>query len=362
MNKIIINYILKNFIKTFLIIVSVFYCFGIILNLFEEIEFFKNIEVNILTPLLLTCIFIPSVLIKILPFIIFISSMWFMVKLRNSRDLLALKIYGFSNLKIFMILALTSFILGWIILILVNPITSSMSKYYEQTKSSFSRDIDHLVTFNKNGLWIKENLSNKQRIISAEKPEGFDLINVTIFHLNEDSSLIEKIISKKVNIKNKKWLLEDVEIFRPSNGILIGKKYNSYRIDSIYDYEKITSLFKNFDTMSFFDLSINFKKLLERGYNKQFLTESFHVMLSLPFFLCLMTGLASIITMNTLKRTENIKFIIIGLVISVIVFYFKDLSMALGQTNRIPLLLAIWAPIIALSLFTTVGMLQINEK
>ena len=92
MNKIIINYILKNFIKTFLIIVSLFYCFGIILNLFEEIEFFKNIEVNILTPLLLTCIFIPSMLIKILPFIIFISSMWFMVKLRNSRDLLALKI------------------------------------------------------------------------------------------------------------------------------------------------------------------------------------------------------------------------------------------------------------------------------
>ena len=46
MNKIIINYILKNFIKTFLIIVSVFYCFGIILNLFEEIEFLKNDKRN----------------------------------------------------------------------------------------------------------------------------------------------------------------------------------------------------------------------------------------------------------------------------------------------------------------------------
>ena len=41
-----------------------------------------------------------------------------------------------------------------------------MSKYYEQTKSNYSRDIDHLVTFN-NGLWIKENLLNKQRIIAA---------------------------------------------------------------------------------------------------------------------------------------------------------------------------------------------------
>ena len=36
-------------------------------------------------PLTLTGIFIPSMIIKILPFIIFISSMWFMVKIRNNR-------------------------------------------------------------------------------------------------------------------------------------------------------------------------------------------------------------------------------------------------------------------------------------
>ena len=57
----------------------------------------------------------------------------------------------------------------------VNPITSSMSKFYEKTKSDYSRDIDHLVTFNKNGLWIKENLKSGQRIITAAKPEGQNL-------------------------------------------------------------------------------------------------------------------------------------------------------------------------------------------
>ena len=51
-----------------------------------------------------------------------------------------------------------------------------------------------------------------------------------------------------------------------------------------------------------------------------------------------------------------------GLIVSVVVFYFKDLSLALGQTDRIPLILAIWAPILALSLFTFIGVLQINEK
>ena len=63
----------------------------------------------------------------------------------NDKNLLTLKVFGYSNLNIFFILALTSFILGWAILILINPITSSMSKYYEKTKSNYSRDIDHLV-------------------------------------------------------------------------------------------------------------------------------------------------------------------------------------------------------------------------
>ena len=68
-----------------------------------------------------------------------------------------------------------------------------MSKYYEKTKSKYARDIDHLVTFNKNGLWIKENIDNyKTRIITANKMDGKNLLNVTIFHLDKDFKLIRK--------------------------------------------------------------------------------------------------------------------------------------------------------------------------
>ena len=362
MNKIILNYLLKNFLKTFFIVILIFYCFGVILNLFEEIEFFKNIDVSIFMPLILTSIFIPSMIIKILPFIIFISSMWFMLSIRNNKDLLTLKVFGYSNIKIFYILAFTSFVMGWLILLIANPITSSMAKYYEITKSNYAKDIDHLVTFNKNGLWIKENLESKQRIISASKPEGINLVDVTIFHLDKKSNLIEKISSNKANIKDNNWVLEEVTIFKPINGILEEEKFNTYSINSIYDFDKINSLFKNFDTMSFLNLIINYNNLLKNGYNKTFLDQSLHSMLSLPFFLFLMTALASILTMNTLKRSDNIKFIILGLLISVLIFYFKDLSLALGQTDRIPLILAVWAPVIALTLFTFIGVLQINEK
>jgi len=285
-----------------------------------------------------------------------------MMKIRNNRDLLTLKVFGFSNFKIFLVLAITSFVLGCFILLFINPITSSMSKFYEKTKSNYSRDIDHLVTFNKNGLWIKENLKSSQRIITAARPDGKNLLDVTIFHINENSYLTEKIISEKVNIENNTWVLNEATVFKPEKGILEKETFESYKINSIYNFEKINSLFKNFDTMSFLDLLVNYKNLLNNGYNKPFLNQSLHTMLSMPFFLFLMTGLAAILTMNTLKRSDNIKYIILGLLVSVVIFYFKDLSLALGQTNRIPLILSVWAPVIALSLFTSVGVIQINEK
>ena len=133
-------------------------------------------------------------------------------------------------------------------------------------------------------------------------------------------------------------------------------------IKSIYDYEKLVNLFNNSDTFSFVEILIDFKSMINKGYNQEFLKQSLHSMMTLPFYLFMMTALASILTLHTMKNSENLNFIIIGLILSVIIYYLKDLSLALGKTDRIPLILSIWTPIIALSFFTLIGVIQINEK
>ena len=65
--------------KNFFIVLIIF-CFGLILNLFEEIEFFKNLDVNLFFPLIMTVIYIPSIIIKLLPRNFYIQC-WFMIKL-----------------------------------------------------------------------------------------------------------------------------------------------------------------------------------------------------------------------------------------------------------------------------------------
>ena len=362
MNNVINKYLVFGYLKTILNAILIFVSLGVILNLFEEIEFFKNLDTTILIPITLTALFIPSLIIKMLPFIIFISSLWFLLSLRNSRDLLTLKVFGFSNFKIFFILALASFIFGWIILFTINPFTSTMVKYYEKTKSEYSKDIDHLVSINKNGLWTKENLNTGYRIISADKVKKNVLEKITIFDLNKDYNLTQKIFSKTADISKNKWDLKDVIIIKFDNGVAQESYEENYSIISKYDHEKINSLFRNFDTMSFLDLMLNYQDLQKKGYNKDYLDQNLNSMLSLPFFLFMMTALASILTMNTLKQSNNFTFIVVGLIACVAVYYFKDLSLALGKTDRVSLSLSAWIPVAVIGLFSSIGILQINEK
>ena len=83
--------------------------------------------------------------------------------------------------------------------------------------------------------------------------------------------------------------------------------------------------------MSFLNIITNYEKLLENGYSDKFLKEILHGMLSLPFFLFLMTA-KPIFTMNSLTKSDNLVnyfgFITCGLL------YFKDLSLALGKMWR----------------------------
>jgi lipopolysaccharide export system permease protein len=237
-----------------------------------------------------------------------------------------------------------------------------MLQFYEKTKSQYARDIEHLISFNKNGLWIKENLNSGERIVTASKPEGKNLIDLKIFQFDENFLLKKKIVSKTANIENNEWILTDVTIFESDNNLYKKTNFKEYQISSIYNYDKIINLFNNSNTLSFVDLVFNYDELVNQGYNEVFLNQTLHSMLVFPFFLFLMTGIAAILTMHTLKRSENFKFIIAGLITCALVYYLKDLSLALGKTGRIPITLSIWSPIIALGLFTFVGILQINEK
>ena len=364
MNKIINQYLVFGFYKTILNVILIFICLGIILNLFEEIEFFKNLNESIALPIKLTFLYIPNLIVKLFPFIIFISAMWFLLSIRSNKDLLSLKVFGYSNIRIILILSFAAFFLGLVTIFAINPVTSVMIKTYEKTKAKYADDIDHLALINKNGVWIKEIFNRDIRIITAESLVENYLKDVTIYEIKNKNIISKRIEAKIVDISNKKWNLTEVVIFdfedKNDDKKLI--KLDSYQIESIYNLEKLQSLYKNLDTVSFLELINEYEYLNNKGYSFDVLNEKINIFLSIPVFLFLMVVLASIFTIGSVKNSQNLYYIFISIIACVVIYYFKDLSIALGQTNRISLTLAVWMPIVAIALYCSIGILQINEN
>ena len=339
------------------------FCLGLILNLFEEVEFFKNSGESLFLPIILTLSYIPNLIfINLMPFIIFLTSMWFFISLKHNNELLTLKVFGYSNAKIILLISTLSFFWGLLILIVINPVTSGMVKYYEMTKSNYSKDTDHLVTINRNGVWIKETKMNNLYIINADRLVDNHLIDVSINIISDENIIKKRIESQKANISINNWNIEKPKIFNfDKEGNFTVKNEEYIQFDSFYNVEKLNGLFKNLDTISFVELLTENKNLILRGYEKTTISEKINSFFALPFFLSLMTILAAIFTINN-RNSNSINYVMIAVLTVAVIYYMKDLSVALGKSDRISTEISVWIPIIIIGLINSIGLLQINEK
>ena len=359
MNSILNKYLIIKYIKVISITILIFLSLGVVLNLFEEIEFFKNLNLPLLLPVFLSLSYVPTLIIELLPFIIFLSSMFYFLHLRSSKDLLSVKTFGYSNMKIILILSSFSFFLGCFVLLVLNPFTSTLVKYYETEKAQYSIDVDHLVSVNRNGVWIKETDDLGYKIINAENLKNGNLEKISIYIFN-NNKLIKRIESEIALINSNPWRMRNVYVHDLVKNKTVFRENYLFRSNNTFD--KINSLYKNLNTVSFLDLILNYSKLTKKGYSNKLLDARINELSSLPVFLFLMVVLAAIFTIGSLKYKQNFYYVLISILTCVAIYYFKDLSIALGKTEKISLGLSVWVPIMVIGLFCSIGVIQINEK
>ena len=156
--SIIINkYLSKEFLKVVVNMSLAFLCLGFFLTLFEEINFFKDYDVGIKLPLILSMLFIPSLLYNMFPFEILLSGIWFFLKIKKTDEIIAIKISGISNFSVIILPSILSIILGIFFVTAVNPVTSFMVKKYETIKGGYELDQDYLaaITVRYSGISFK---------------------------------------------------------------------------------------------------------------------------------------------------------------------------------------------------------------
>jgi lipopolysaccharide export system permease protein len=352
--KFLINGFIKSFLNVFFVMISLVF----ILNILKEIEFFSNKEVNSLYPIYLSLMSSPSIIFEMFPFIFLIASQFFFLKLFNNDEINIFKYSGLKNIKIINIISFVSFFIGILTVTVFYSLSSNLQHYYLQVKNQFSEDKLYLAVINKNGLWIKDVVDNQTSIINSSKIDNNFLTNTFITTFDKDFKLIRSLKSDKIDIKNNEWLIYDATIFKDN----ISKKSDLIKFKSNFNQKRIESLFSNLSSLSLLkliNLRQNYKSL---NYSTVDVDMQIYKVATYPLLLVIMTILSSIIMLNTKKTSSKVLKIIIGLFFSVAIYYINNFFNVMGSTEKLPLIVSVWTPIIFLSLINLIMLVNINEK
>lgn len=361
--KKIIQYLIKEFSLSLTIFFFIFVSLIILSTYVEEIIFFREKVTSgnfFLKTFILSLIKTPTLIINISPFIFLFSGIFFFVKLLRSNEITPLSLSGFSKNFITIIPACFSFFCGLIIILILTPVSSELSKYYETVKQKYTNN-DNLIIMSNTGLWLKEKNNNKIFIIRSDKISNQifnELSNVTIYEFDDNYNFKMRIDSKKVKITEKKWT-----IFNSREITQKGKSINSIKnFNTSIELNSLKNFFSNANTFSIWNIQDELGKIRERGYYGQDIIITLNKYLSLPFLLFSMIILATFFTIKIGYQFNNFIYAFFGILSGIVVYFLSDLSIAIGKSGKIPLILSVWVPVIIILLLSIYNLInQENE-
>tara|TARA_B110000971_G_scaffold209332_1_gene235363 strand:+ start:1703 stop:2782 length:1080 start_codon:yes stop_codon:yes gene_type:complete len=353
------KHLISTFIKNILITTVFFFSLTLIMNILEEITFFKDTNVAFTLPLLLTFLNSFSILFEIFPFIFLIGTMSFFFEILNKEELIIYKNYGLSNVRIIGIVTSSAFFLGIFIILIFYHLSSNLKFMYFEIKNNYTTDDKYLAMVTENGIWIKDQLDDKINIINAKNMVNEYLNDVTITQFNNENAFQKLITSKKVNIKNKTWIIDNAIITKKSSEKNIP---GNTLIETNYNSKIISTLFSNLSSLNLLKLQKLKKNYKVLGYSTTKIN-SFQLSIYLyPIYLSIMVCVASILMINIGHNKPKVYYFLAGILISVLVYYMNYLLNILIENQKIPLMFSTWITPFILALFCLIGLVRVNEK
>jgi lipopolysaccharide export system permease protein len=356
--KVYIKFLINLFNNSFLKVFSAFFAIILIINILEQVDFFKDINISFFYLIFLSFLNTPAIIFEILPFIFLLSTQVFFIYLIDKKELEIFKYIGLNNLTIVKIISLYTFVISIFFVIFFYNASAVLKNSYLLIKNKYSNDNKYLAVITENGLWIKDEIENQVNIINANKVEDKFLLDVSITQFDKNFDITSIIYSNKVDISSYEW-----KIFKP----LIVKNNAENNLSEIvlqsnFDLQKINSLFSNLSSLTLFKLIELRKSYKVLNYSLIDIDSHLYRVIFYPIYLTLITILSCIIMFNIGYQKNSFIKITIGIFSSVIIYYLNYFLNILGTNEKIPIILSIFMPLIILTIINFISIIKLDEK
>ena len=330
------------------------------LELVRKSVTFANVSLDVSAEMSLARL--PFFFQKILPFTTLLASLFCYSRFMRNRELIVARSMGLSPLALLLPVLVISFLLGMLVVTMLNPLTALSLKHFHQLDNRYFRGIDSDIALSPAGFWLRESHDEVNVIIHARNLDpGRNLLkDVSLIFFDKVNVFKERWDSPHAQIAvdsdNKKtiWHLHDVlvtSLHEEGDAQPRSQRHKLLTYAASLSFDKIQDNFTPPEAVSVWSLPV-FSRLMEgTGFSARRHLMYYYFLLLLPFFIAAMGFLAAVFALQIPLRGRGVWVHILAITCGFLLFLFSEFLYSRGEAEQMPFFIAAFVPVFVATLF-----------
>jgi lipopolysaccharide export system permease protein len=343
------RYFARQFVVIFLGILAVFALFQGLLDLIEELRHASD-DVRFGEVLHLVALKLPEGLYEVLPLVMILATIAMFLGLARSSELVVTRAAGRSGLTVLMAPAVSAFVIGLLIVGVMNPIVAATSKRYADLSESYKTGIASALSVGPEGLWLRQGGEGGQAVIRATSasPDGTELSDVFIVsYAPNDGGADLSILAEKAVLADGRWVLSNAKTWPLTEGINpegAAKLHETYELPSTLTRDSIRDRLGRPSSVAIWDLPQFIAGLQEAGFSARRHVLWLNMELARPLFLVAMVLVGAAFTMRPTRLGRTGLSVLAAVLLGFGLYYVRSFAQIMGENGQLAPLLAAWVP------------------
>lgn len=286
---------------------------------------------------------LPNLGQKLLPFAVLLGGVFTFVRLSRSQELVATRAAGVSAWDFLTPPLVVAVILGIGAVTVGTPISSKFLSRFAALEAKYVHGQASQLAVSTNGLWLRQGDAQHQSVIHALRvsDQGARLDDVIIFLYGAADQLEGRIDARNAQLRDGSWLLNDAWVSGKD-----GKPvpHAQYELPTTLTPARIQESFASPDTLSFWDLPGFIHTAQAAGFAATRYQLHLYSLFAMPALFAAMVFMSASFSLRLARYGGVIRIILYSALAGFGVYFFSDLTQALGQSGVLPLGLAATVP------------------
>lgn len=286
---------------------------------------------------------LPSLGLKMVPFAVLLGGVFSFVRLSRSQELLAIRAAGVSAWNLLAPPLAVAVMLGVLTVTIYTPFSSSMLVEYTALEAKYMHGQASQLDISRNGLWLRQGDAKQQSVVHALRvsDQGVHLDEVVIFLFGAGDKFLGRIEAKSAQLIEGAWQLHDAWV-SSIDGHPVHR--DSFDLPTTMTATRIQESFASPETLSFWALPGFIRTAQQAGFRPTRYLLYFDTLLALPAMFAAMVFMAASFSLRLARLGGLGRVIVQSALAGFGVYFFSNVTSALGTSGILPIALAAAAP------------------